>query len=128
MTGTWDTARGSELVRRAYRYVAETMPPEADLDVLGEYEDAAIAAQLASDFEAIPGSAARYVSLGEARGAEEGASGVSPDARNFHLPKASPTWMNSQRAMKTAANVLFVVRERNTDERDGSTDRDCTGL
>jgi hypothetical protein len=37
MTGTWDTARGSELARRAYRYVAETMPPEADLDVLGEY-------------------------------------------------------------------------------------------
>ena len=48
----WDAERGSELARRAYRYIAATMPPDADLDALDEYEDAAIAAQRAGDFEA----------------------------------------------------------------------------
>ncbi len=52
MMGTWDTTKGSELARRAYAYIAATMPPEADLDALGESEDAAIAAQRAGDFEA----------------------------------------------------------------------------
>ncbi len=52
MTTTWDTERGSELARRTCRYVAETMPPEANLDVLSEYEDAAIAAQRAGDWRA----------------------------------------------------------------------------
>jgi len=33
-------------------YVAATMPRDANLDVLGEHEDAAIAAQRAGDFEA----------------------------------------------------------------------------
>jgi Flp pilus assembly protein TadB len=51
MMGTLDTARGSEPARRAYRYIAETMPPDADLDVLNEYEDAAIRAQRAGDFQ-----------------------------------------------------------------------------
>jgi hypothetical protein len=49
MRGTWDTTKGSELARRAYAYVAATMPPDAHLDVLGEHEDAAIRAQRAGD-------------------------------------------------------------------------------
>ena len=52
MIGAWDTERGSQLARRAYRYIAATMPPDADLDALNEYEDAAIAAQRAGDFDA----------------------------------------------------------------------------
>ncbi len=48
----WDTERGSELARRAYAYVTQTQPRDADLDLLGEYEDAAIAAQRAGDFNA----------------------------------------------------------------------------
>ena len=53
MIEAWDTERGSELARRAYAYVAATMPPDCDLDrMINEYEDAAIAAQRASDFPA----------------------------------------------------------------------------
>ena len=52
MSGAWDTERGSQLARRAFRYVAATLPADANLDVLAEYEDAAIAAQRAGDFPA----------------------------------------------------------------------------
>ncbi len=52
MIGIWDTARGSELARRAYHYIGETQPLDADLDALNEHEDAAIAAQRAGDFPA----------------------------------------------------------------------------
>jgi len=50
--GVWDTARGSELARQAYRYVAATIPLDANLDALTPHEDAALEAQRAGDFEA----------------------------------------------------------------------------
>ncbi len=48
----WDTKKASELARTAYRYVARTMPKDANLDVLAPHEDAAIAAQRAGDWQA----------------------------------------------------------------------------
>ena len=48
----WDTKKASERVREAYRYVAQTMPKDANLDALAPHEDAAIAAQRAGDFAA----------------------------------------------------------------------------
>ena len=46
----WDTELASERAREAYRYVARTMPNDANLDVLAPHEDAAIAAQRAGDW------------------------------------------------------------------------------
>ena len=48
----WDTRKASELARTAYRYVARTMPKDANLDMLAPHEDAAIAAQRAGDWPA----------------------------------------------------------------------------
>ncbi len=48
----WDRELASQRAREAYRYIAQTMPKDADLDVLARYEDAAIAAQRAGDWQA----------------------------------------------------------------------------
>jgi hypothetical protein len=120
MTGTWDTARGSELApRRAYRYVAEKMPPEADLDVLGEYEDAAIAAQFASDFEAYREALKRGHSRGGGRRESRRAE--------FSFTKSLTNLDEFTTSDENNSERMFVVRARSADERDSSTDHDCTG-
>ena len=52
----WDTKLASERAREAYRYVAHTMPKDANLDVLAPHEDAAIAAQRAGDWQGYVGA------------------------------------------------------------------------
>ena len=51
MSASWDTARASELARRAYEYVAWTYPPHANLKPLDAPQDAILEAQAAGDFE-----------------------------------------------------------------------------
>jgi hypothetical protein len=52
MSVLWDTAKASELARKAYGYLIKTMPKDANLDVLAPHEDAALEAQRAQNFPA----------------------------------------------------------------------------
>ena len=45
MSVLWGPQRACERAREAYRYVAQTMPKYANLDVLAHHEEAALEAQ-----------------------------------------------------------------------------------
>lgn len=47
---TWDTAEAARLAREAYRYVARTYQPDADLEPLGAADRAVLEAQNRRDW------------------------------------------------------------------------------
>ncbi len=47
---TWDTEEAARLAREAYRYVARTYPPDADLEPLGKVDRAVLEAQQQGDW------------------------------------------------------------------------------
>jgi hypothetical protein len=49
---TWDTEEAARLARVAYRYVARTYPPEADLEPLGVADRTVLQAQERGDWPA----------------------------------------------------------------------------
>ena len=49
---TWNTDRAATLARKTYRFIAQTMPPDASLEALDVHQDAALRAQAAGDFDA----------------------------------------------------------------------------
>lgn len=48
----WNTEEAARLAREAYRYVARTYPPEADLEPLGVADRAVLEAQEAGNWDA----------------------------------------------------------------------------
>jgi hypothetical protein len=49
---TWNTEEAARLAREAYRFVARTYPPDADLTLLGVADMVDLEAQEAGDWEA----------------------------------------------------------------------------
>jgi hypothetical protein len=49
-TQTWNTEEAARLAREAYRYVARTYPPDADLEPLGKVDRVVLEAQEALDW------------------------------------------------------------------------------
>jgi hypothetical protein len=48
----WDTEEAARLAREAYRYVARTYPPDADLESLGKVDRVVLEAQERGDWDA----------------------------------------------------------------------------
>jgi hypothetical protein len=49
---TWDAERDLEMARKAYAYVARTLPPDATLEAIGRTDRAVLEAEERQDFAA----------------------------------------------------------------------------